>query len=178
MREWKRHINLAIGCCLAACITLMGGCDIIEEELPTYAQTSIVNVGEKAPEFSIEALDGTTLRMPNGEPTLLILFSHTCPDCKNMMVDLQQYIAASSAKHNIMAISRGGTHGEIEAFKDEHGLQYAIAADESANIYYKYATMYVPRCYIIDRSGTIRHTTYEYTTGDVELLISQLDKLD
>lgn len=178
MRESKRYIKWVICSIMIACATLLGACDIIEDELPTYDETSIVNVGDQAPEFYIESLDGEMLQMPNGKQTLLILFSHTCPDCKNLMTDLQQYLSANTVRHNIMAISRGGAPSEIEAFRDEHSLKFAIAADETADIYYKYATMYVPRCYAIDSNGTIRHITYEYSKGDIELLIAQLDKLD
>lgn len=178
MRLLKQHIDWVVRSLTIVCMMLGVGCDIIGEELPSYEETSIVGVGDQAPEFSIEALDGITLQMPNGEPTLLILFSHTCPDCKNMMTDLQRYISANSTEREIMAISRGGEAAEVEAFREEHNFTFKIAADQGAEIYYKYATMYVPRCYIIDSNGTIRHITYEYSTGDIEKLMAKLNNID
>lgn len=149
------------------------GCEsIIDETLPSYEETSLVGIGDEAPSFYIESLDGDLLSIPNGEATLLILFSHTCPDCKAMMSDLQEYINQSGDTPNIVAISRGGTAAEIEAFRQENNLTYPIAADEAKTIYYTYAKMYVPRCYIIDKEGIIRHTTYEYKRGDIEQLIA------
>lgn len=149
-------------------------CSTIADELPSYAKTSVVNIGDKAPNFAIESIDGQLLTMPNGETTLLILFSHTCPDCRNMMSDLQTYLNNNDFEGRIIAISRGGTHSEIASFRDELGITFAIAADEQAEIYYKYATMYVPRCYVIDGEGTIRHITYEYKSGDVDFLMEKL----
>lgn len=152
-------------------------CEIIADELPTYEETSIVRVGDEAPEFTIESIDGEWLAMPCNEPTLLILFSHTCPDCQKLMGDLQEWLNGDDEEHNIIAISRGGTTEEIAAFRDEHKLGFKLAADEDAEIYYKYATMYVPRCYVVDSNGMVRLMTYEYQSGDVEKLMSELKKL-
>jgi peroxiredoxin len=94
-----------------------------------------------------------------------------------MMSDLQTYLNNNDAEGRIIAISRGGTHSEIASFRDELGITFAIAADEQAEIYYKYATMYVPRCYVVDSNGMVRLMTYEYQSGDVEKLMSELKKL-
>lgn len=159
---------------LLSILLTQGSCSIIADELPSYAETSIVNIGDKAPDFTIESIDGQLLTMPNGETTLLILFSHTCPDCRNMMSDLQAYLNDKGANQRIIAISRGGTRNEIASFRDELGLTFDIAADEDTEIYYQYATMYVPRCYVIDSDGVIRHITYEYKSGDVDILMEKL----
>lgn len=160
---------------LISTLSISTSCSLIVNEEPSYAETSIANIGDKAPNFTIESIDGQLLTMPCGEMTLLILFSHTCPDCRNMLSDLQQWLNNEEVNHPIIAISRGGTHEEITAFRDELGLTFAIAADRAAEIYYKYATRYVPRCYIIDGEGIIRHMTYEYQEGDVATLIENLN---
>lgn len=157
---------------------LFAGCEAINEELPSYDATSEVRVGDAAPAFTIASLDGTELTMPNVEPTLLILFSHTCTDCENMMSDLQQYLDSKESNFNIMAISRGGTTQEIKSFVDELNLTFMVAADESKEIYYKYAEMYVPRCYVVDADGVIHYMTYEYQTGDVDRLIAELNTVN
>lgn len=158
-------------------LSIATSCEIVSEELPSYDETSIVRKGDKAPAFEVESIAGELLRLPEDEPSLLILFSHTCPDCKNMMNDLQEWLNNSAKRYNIVAISRGGTTEDIIAFRDRNNLEFPIAADEKAEIYYKYATMYVPRCYVIDSDGIIRFMTYEYTSGDVEVLMSELEKL-
>ena len=165
---------------LPLCAAIFAGCGAINEELPSYADTSIISVGDTAPDFEATLLNGEsiTLSALRTSEVLLILFSHTCPDCKNMMTDLQRYISANGTEREIMAISRGGEAAEVEAFREEHNFTFKIAADQGAEIYYKYATMYVPRCYIIDSNGTIRHITYEYSTGDIEKLMAKLNNID
>jgi peroxiredoxin len=152
-------------------------CEVISDKQPSYEDTSIVKVGDKAPDFEVISLDNQPLMLPNGTPTLLILFSHTCPDCQNMMGDLQEWLNKNEGEHNIIAISRGGTTEDITAFRDEYSLTFSIAADENAEIYYKYATMYVPRCYVINGEGIIEYITYEYLSGDVDALMTKLNEI-
>jgi peroxiredoxin len=149
-------------------------CSSINEELPTYADTSIVDIGDFAPKFEIESLGGDTLSISDETSTLLILFSHTCPDCINLMRDLQEWLDSNDATHNIIAISRGGTKEQIASFCEDYGLTFPIAADEAAEIYYRYATMYVPRCYVIDNQGIIRLMICEYSEGDIDKLMNAL----
>ena len=52
-----------------------------------------------------------------------------------------------------------------------------MAADPTKEIYYRYATMYVPRYYHIDSYGIIKFTTYEYTEGDVARIIDEYNNL-
>ena len=150
-------------------------CEIINDELPSYEATSIVRVGDLAPEFVAQTIDDEIVKVggKSDEPLLLILFSHTCPDCKNLLVTLQQTIDSGVDYPAIVAVSRGGSSQEIEQYRDENHFTFTIVADSDKKIYYNYAEMYVPRCYVIDREGYVTFMTYEYTPGDVELLFSQ-----
>lgn len=164
-------------CAVLVCAAMVASCNVIEEELPSYAETSVVGVGDHAPQFEIESLGGEMLRMPNSEITLLVLFSHTCPDCKALFDELQGYVESDEELPAIMAISRGGTEEEIARYRAENNYTIAMAADPQKEVYYKYATMYVPRCYLIDGSGVILFMTYEYTAGDARLMIDKYQEL-
>lgn len=174
MRRYGVRNNLL--CLMALTLAIMAGCESVIEELPSYEESSIVHVGDPAPPFEICSIDGDTLVMPTQRATLLILFSHTCSDCQHLMTDLQQSIGDGEHGYNIMAISRGGTQQEIEAFRNEYELRFPIAADEDKSIYSMYATMYVPRCYVVDQQGIVRFVTFEYEAGDVDRLLAELSK--
>ncbi len=163
---------------LAAFVVLVSSCGTIVEELPTYAETSIVGVGDKAPEFGVTTLDGeyVTVGGAMAEPTLLILFSHTCPDCKNLLTALQQELDSGVVDHRIIAVSRGGSQADIAMYRIDNRFTFPIAADPLTEVYYKYATMYVPRCYVIDCDGVVRFVTFEYADGDVAKLFEQMAK--
>ena len=163
---------------LVALFIVVSACGTINDELPSYAETSSVNVGDMAPEFSATTLDGELVRV-GGEssvPTLLILFSHTCPDCKNLLTALQREIDGGKVEHRIIAVSRGGSEAEIGEYRHENRFTFPLVADGQAEVYYKYATMYVPRCYVIDCDGVVRFVTFEYREGDVDELMEQMTK--
>ena len=162
----------------AVVMTAVVGCEIVNDDLPSYEATSIVKVGDKAPEFRVETIDGEYVAVGGecDDVTLLILFSHTCPDCHNLLNALQSRISCGVATPRIVAVSRGGSLTDITAYRDKNGYTFSLVADPERSVYQLYATMYVPRCYIIDRQGVVRFMTYEYTEGDVDQLFVEAEK--
>ena len=78
---------------------------------------------------------------------------------------------------DIGIVSCSAIEMRISTYYDTNGYTIAMAADPTKEIYYRYATMYVPRCYLIDSYGIIKFTTYEYTEGDVERIIDEYNNL-
>ena len=154
------------------------GCGAINEDLPTYEESSIVVEGDVAPDFSATTLAGESLSLSSlrGRVVLLVFFSHTCPDCKNLLTALQREIDGGKVEHRIIAVSRGGSEAEIGEYRHENRFTFPLVADGQAEVYYKYATMYVPRCYVIDCDGVVRFVTFEYHEGDVDELMEQMTK--
>lgn len=161
--------KIALWCATALTLISAMACNAIEEELPSYTETSLVMEGDIAPYFCIESIDGErwSLSELRGETILLILFSHTCPDCKALFDELQQSIDSNITLPYVIAISRGGETQEIATYRTTNGYTIDMAADTEKEIYYRYATMYVPRCYLIDGDGIIQYMTYEYNEGDI-----------
>ena len=164
------------------CTTILTArCGAVTEELPTYDETSIIVVGDQAPDFTATTLSGEefTLSECRGEVVLLILFSHTCPDCKALFDDVKSYgQELESLGIELIAVSRGGETKEVEAFATDNGYSFDIVADSTAEIYYKYAEMYVPRTYVIDGEGVVRYTTVEYGATHLRDIISEIESLN
>jgi hypothetical protein len=76
-----------------------------------------------------------------------------------------------------IAIARDGDVEEVAQYVDDNSYKFDVAVDKSREIYNLYATMYVPRCYLIDGSGVILFMTYEYTAGDARLMIDKYQEL-
>lgn len=167
-------------CVVAIVAVLCGlGCEIVNEDLPSYEQTSIVKVGDKAPELDLLSVDGEPVVVGgmSDEPTLLILFSHTCPDCKALLDDLQSRIGSGVEMPRVVAVSRGGYSEEIVAYRDENGYTFTIVAAAREEAFVHYATMYVPRCYIIDCEGVVQYMTIEYDESYIDDLLAVASKL-
>lgn len=78
----------------------------------------------------------------------------------------------------IVAIAREGTKNEIEEYLSTNGYSFDTAIDNNREIYNLYATMYVPRCYLIDKEGIVVATTVEYQPDHVPTLLSQIETLE
>ena len=161
--------------CMALAIV---GCGTISEDLPTYEETSIIGVGDIAPDFSVTLISGedvTLAEVLEQQPLLLIFFSHTCPDCKALFDDMQamkQHIDALGVR--VLAISRDGSTEEVETYFSDNGYQFDVAVDVERSVYNLYATMYVPRTYLINRSGVVYYTTVEYSEDHIPNLIEEM----
>ncbi len=155
---------------LIATILAFCACNTISEELPTYEETSIIAVGDSAPDFTTTLINGSdiTLSELRGQVVLLVFFSHTCPDCKALFNDMS---AAKSdfeeSKVRVLAISRGGEENEIREYISSNNYWFDTAVDSTKEIYNMYATMYVPRTYLINSEGTVIHTTIEYSKSHI-----------
>ena len=166
----RRVLFLLVAICFAACGT-------IGEEYPTHEESSVVGVGDVAPDFTVELLGGerVTLSELRGEVVLLVLFSHECPDCKMLMDDMQ---AArddfDGLGVRILAIERDGSAEDVETYMASHGYDFDVAVDDNRAIYNLYATMYVPRTYLIDSEGIIVHATIEYDASYVARILSAI----
>ena len=168
----RRALFLLVAICFAACGT-------IGEEHPTHEESSVVGVGDVAPDFSVELLGGerVTLSELRGEVVLLILFSHECPDCKMLMDDMQ---AARDDFDDlgvrILSVERDGSAEEVETYMASHGYDFDVAVDDNRAIYNLYATMYVPRTYLIDSEGVIVYATIEYDASYVDQILSAIPR--
>lgn len=155
-------------------LVVVGGCKGgIYEELPTYEQSTLVGVGDMAPTFVTELVDGRSVALEEyrGKDMLLILFSHTCPDCKRLLDDLQVAIVRGEATLPILAIGRDGTVEELLNYRATNGYTIDMAPDANRAIFNLYATTYVPRAYRINAEGRIVKFTIEYEQNYISTLL-------
>ena len=151
-------------------------CGTITEGLPTHEESSIVVVGDEAPDFTATLLSGESVSLAalRGEEVLLVLFSHECPDCKMFLDDMQ----AAKAEFDelgvvILLVARDGESGVVEAYMSENGYEFDVVADLDRAIYNLYATTYVPRTYLIDKEGYVVYATVEYKPNYVKDILER-----
>ena len=167
------HRSLVVG--VAVALSWLGAaCSVFDDPPTSYSDSSIVKVGDIAPPFVVESITGEWLSVggDNDPATLLILFSHTCPDCKALLDAIKSKIDSGVVPPRIVAVSRGGTLSDISAYAEQNGYTIPMAANPDAVVYYQYATMYVPRCYVIDSEGRVQYMSYENSADVVDTLLS------
>lgn len=155
-------------------------CGTINEELPSYEATSKVGVGDIAPDFTVTLLDGEELTLSSlrGEVVAVVFFSHTCPDCKALFDDIEAAKEEIGSRGiRLIAISRGGTMQDIETYIEANGYTFDVACDAQREVYDDYATMYVPRLYLIDRKGVVDMLLVEYQEDYIDMMLGRVSQL-
>lgn len=175
-----RDVVRVFGLVLFPALLYAVACGVINEELPSYEASSKVVEGDKAPDFTATTIDdrSVTLSAMQGDEVLLVLFSHTCPDCKSLLDDMQAAKAVfDELGVYVLLVARDGRDDVVAAYMSDNGYDFDVIADLEREIYNLYATMYVPRTYLIDADGDVVHTTIEYEATHVSDILSEAEGL-
>ena len=148
----------------------ISGC--INDEKYTHENTTLVNIGDMAPDFSVELLNGdkTTLSSLHGQVVMLIFFSTECPDCQNQFTEIQRLIAEKAPSFKILAISRGESIEVTKQFCEKYEITFDVGTDTDLSIYNLYASRYVPRNFLIGPTGRVEALTVEYIPDELHAI--------
>ena len=147
---------------------------------PSYEKTTLVRVGDSAPDFMVTMLDGSSLTLSDfrGQTVLLVFFATWCPDCQRQLTALEAVKAGYADKNlAILAISRGEKRADVRNYISEYNYTVNVGVDTDSSIYSLYAEKYVPRCFVIDPLGRIVALSVEYDKQEFELLCTVIDSL-
>lgn len=172
----KRSLIHSLVCTLTA--IALASC--IESQDPTYEQTTRVHIGDRAPAFVVETLDGPTISLDDlrGKILLLTFFSSACPDCHAQFEHIKSRITAfDRSKFCFLPIARNENRATVEQFRLENGYTFDMGYDPTGEIYALYATRYVPRNYLIDTDGRVISISAEPTPTQLDALLSTITEL-
>ena len=123
--------------------------------------SSIVRVGDRLPDFSVEVIDGTSRTLFNSknlEGTTVIVFFHTgCTDCKRELVELNGYYLRhrQDPGFRMVAIAREESEESIATYWKQHDFLIPYSPQTDRQIYNLFATQYIPRVYLCSAQGVI-----------------------
>lgn len=152
---------------------------LVEDEPDDLAETTLINAGDIAPDFTVEMLDGSkvTLSALQGKPTLLIFWATWCPPCRLELSKLQEHIIDRYGdKINVLPISRGEERAKVEEYISKMGYTFAVGLDGDQSIYRKYATNYIPRCFVIDAKGKVLYSGVGYDEAIAQEVEQNIEK--
>lgn len=152
---------------------------LVEDKPDDLAETTLINAGDVAPDFTVEMLDGSkvTLSALQGKPTLLIFWATWCPPCRLELSKLQEHIIDRYGdKINVLPISRGEERAKVEEYISKMGYTFAVGLDGDQSIYRKYATNYIPRCFVIDAKGKVLYSGVGYDEAIAKEVEQNIEK--
>ena len=142
--------------------------------------TTLVKVGDPAPDFSIALFDGSHLTPSElrGKVVLLNFWATWCPLCRQELTRVQKDLIDRFAGRDFLflPVSRGEKRSDVAAFREKTGYTFPMGLDSTRTIYDRYATNFIPRNFLIDRDGRIITATIGYSPEEFDELIAAIER--
>ena len=130
---------------------VMAGC--------SSSSTQGVEVGDLAPDFQLQNLDGQTISLGNlrGKPVLINFWATWCPPCRSEMPYIQEIYEEWSDKGLVvLAINLGESSSKAEEFRQNHNLSFTVLLDAKQDVAQRYNIQYIPTTFFLDKDGIIQ----------------------
>jgi peroxiredoxin len=151
-----------------------------QDQSAEIAKTTLVKVGDKAADFTVEMLDGKqiTLSKLKGKVVLVNFWATWCPPCREELKHVQKEIIDRFKGKDFvfLPISRGEKKATVEAFREKNGYTFAMGLDPKQSIFKLFASNYIPRNFLIGKDGKIIYLSVGYDEKEFQELISAIDK--
>ena len=173
----------------ALLMTACGGCSAIDDEIggDEVIEADSLVVGDRLPEFEVTMNDGSVVRTADllGQPSVVVLFSVDCPDCRHELPEVQKLwdrsrqgeLTGNGQPLPIVLIARKNTAEDIEPFWQTAGLTMPYSPQPDRKVYSLFAPRVIPRIYISDAQGIIRYMHLDMSMPSAETLAEEIKTL-
>ncbi len=142
--------------------------------------TNLTKVGQIAPQFTVTTLDGQEINIEHLKEKIALInfFATWCDLCMTEMPLLEKEIWQKFKDKDFIVIAIGREHSkeELIEFKQKSKLSFLMAPDPNREVYQEFATMYIPRNYLIDREGRIVYQSRGYTDEEFKTLVNKIEE--
>ncbi len=143
-------------------LALLTGCE---------QNVTAIQVGVSAPAFSLERLDGPSVRFPEqyrDQVVAIRFWADWCPYCHAEMTALEPvYRQYHDQGLVILAINVLQAPETVRPFVRELGISYDVLLDPQGEVTRGYRVMGLPMTFIVDRQGIIRARIVGEATPEV-----------
>ena len=170
----------------ALLMTACGGCSAIDDEIggDEVIEADSLVVGDRLPEFEVTMNDGSVVRTADllGQPSVVVLFSVDCPDCRHELPEVQKLwdrsrqgeLTGNDKPLPIVLIARKNLAEDIEPFWQTAGLTMPYSPQPDRKVYSLFAPRVIPRIYISDAQGIIRYMHLDMSMPSAETLAEEV----
>ena len=139
----------------------------ISEPEATLALAIGAEVGKRAPDFTLRALDGkaVTLSDYRGKLVMLNFWKASCGVCRKKMPIIEEaFTRAPAEKITILNIHAEGRESMVRGYATGEGLTVPILLDLEGEVSDLYSVAGVPATFFVDGNGIIRLVDAEFST--------------
>jgi thiol-disulfide isomerase/thioredoxin len=134
---------------LCACLVgAMSGCSATSDP-------ESVQVGTRAPDFTLTSLDGTTVDSESlkGNVVVLNFWATWCQPCMTEIPELKEFAADSKVKVVGIALDENGMNA-VKPFVENHGINYTVLLGDE-DLFQRFNGLGIPYTLVLDRSQRI-----------------------
>lgn len=145
-------------------------------------EATLVKVGDKAPNFTIESENGKTKQLSHlkGKVVWINFFATWCPPCRQELPHLQKEVynkLKSNPNFELIILGREHSWEEIKKFKTDNKFNMPFYPDMGRKVFSLYATQNIPRNFIIDKDGKIALASTGFNEKEFEEIIETVTAL-
>jgi peroxiredoxin len=141
------------------------------------SDTSLVSVGDLAPQFSLTTADGDEFSLLEpGDVVLINFFATWCGPCQVELPHIERIWAANKnrKRFRLLVIGREETTEAVLAYRDKNGFSFPIAADPDRSVYSLFANESIPRTLVVSPDGQIVYSKAGFYEDDLDELSAVL----
>lgn len=137
-------------------------------------------IGKSAPDFSLPAQDGRTVRSDElrGNVVLINFFASWCPPCKAEIPSMNELNTKLQKKGlRVVAVSSDRKKATLERFLKKVPVNFTVLHDPENEVAPRYKVFALPTSYVIDRDGVLVKKIfggYDWMSGESLEMFGQL----
>jgi peroxiredoxin len=131
--------------------------DIGETGIAVSNDKNGIPVGEKAPDFQVETMDGEKVKLSDyrGKKVFLNFWATWCPPCKAEMPYMQSFYEEKPENVEVLAVNLEESASKAKDFADQYGLTFPVLLDHSGAVAEVYDIYTIPTTYVLNEDGTV-----------------------
>lgn len=140
---------------------------------PGVTATYGAGIGDAAPDFEVELLDGETFRLADqlGKTVLIDFWATWCPPCVESLPYLQTMYEELGGDDLVfigISIDAPGAKEQIKRMVDRFNLTYNIGHNDDSLIAIAYGARSIPTLIVVDAEGVIRHQKAGFSVSGMQ----------